>query len=204
MTDKTQIKNRIIEVASEKFRKIGIKKVTTDEIAREVGISKRTLYEIFSTKIEIAKEIILNSNSYTERIIKEIKNNIALNPLQKINEITKMVSTKMSIFNIQNLTVIKRDLLEMSDLIEKAREEQMRMVFQIFQEGVAQGIFRTDIKPDVFFTLFQSIFDKLFVEEISHVMPLAIQDLMDDLTKVLVRGVLTKEAIINGYLDYID
>jgi AcrR family transcriptional regulator len=44
------MKNRIIDVASKMFMKHSCKQVTMDAIAKEMGISKRTIYENFSDK----------------------------------------------------------------------------------------------------------------------------------------------------------
>jgi AcrR family transcriptional regulator len=204
MTDKVQIKNRILEVAKEKFLKFGYKKVTTDEIAHEVGISKRTLYELFKTKYDLVREILLISNHYIEVIIQETLNNKTLNPLQKITRIAKAVRSKNSIFNIQNLTLIKRDFPEMAKETENSMRTQMDLVYSIFKEGAEQAIFRKDIKPDIFFTLFQSLFDKFHAEEITHIFPYSIEEIMEDLTKVIIQGILTKESIIQGYADHLD
>lgn len=45
-----ELELRIVKRASELFQKHGIRAVTMDFIATEIGISKRTLYEIFSDK----------------------------------------------------------------------------------------------------------------------------------------------------------
>ena len=49
-------RNRIIEGAAELFRTYGIKSVTMDSLANHLGISKRTIYELFSDKEGIYKK----------------------------------------------------------------------------------------------------------------------------------------------------
>jgi len=48
-----ELRNRIIMTAFERFAKYGIRSVTMDQIANDLGISKRTLYETFSDKREL-------------------------------------------------------------------------------------------------------------------------------------------------------
>ena len=50
-------KNKIIQAAIKIFSQKGFHKSTMDEIAREVGVSKGTLYTYFKSKEEILKEI---------------------------------------------------------------------------------------------------------------------------------------------------
>ena len=41
------------------YKKYGIKSVTMDDIARELGISKKTLYNLVSDKKELVEKVIL-------------------------------------------------------------------------------------------------------------------------------------------------
>ena len=53
-----ELKGRILEVAVDEFLKSGIRAVKMDDIARLLGISKRTLYEIYPNKEDILLECI--------------------------------------------------------------------------------------------------------------------------------------------------
>ncbi|WP_337903210.1 TetR/AcrR family transcriptional regulator, partial [Mesomycoplasma ovipneumoniae] len=47
---RSRLKERIVNVTMEAFMKHGIKSITMDDIAASLGISKRTLYEVFPGK----------------------------------------------------------------------------------------------------------------------------------------------------------
>ena len=47
---KNQVRSKIIDVASDMFLTKGIKTVKMDDVSKELGISKRTLYEFFNNK----------------------------------------------------------------------------------------------------------------------------------------------------------
>ena len=49
-TSRVELRERIILAAVELFTTNGIKSITMDEIAASLGISKRTLYEVFPDK----------------------------------------------------------------------------------------------------------------------------------------------------------
>lgn len=57
---KSGLRQRIVAIATDAFTKNGIRSVTMDEIASEVGISKRTLYETFEDKEELLVECVRN------------------------------------------------------------------------------------------------------------------------------------------------
>ena len=58
-SQRVELKDRIIETASEAFTTHGIKSITMDDIAASLGISKRTLYEVFQDKESLLTQCIL-------------------------------------------------------------------------------------------------------------------------------------------------
>lgn len=51
------IRKRILETAKEFFLEFGYKKVTMDEIADSLGMSKKTLYQYFPSKYELLSAV---------------------------------------------------------------------------------------------------------------------------------------------------
>ncbi len=66
------LENKIIEKASELYIRLGIKAVSMDMISQEVGISKRTLYEVFTSKNELTSQCLQMMATERQRRIKEI------------------------------------------------------------------------------------------------------------------------------------
>jgi len=55
MTEEKEIKQRIALKADEMFRQFGYSKVTMEEIASSLAMSKKTLYKHFSNKDHLLK-----------------------------------------------------------------------------------------------------------------------------------------------------
>ncbi|MGH2563677.1 MAG: TetR/AcrR family transcriptional regulator, partial [Ginsengibacter sp.] len=55
-----EIRDRIKQKADELFRRYGIKSVTMDEIAGQLGVSKKTIYHSFSDKNELVDGVIVD------------------------------------------------------------------------------------------------------------------------------------------------
>ena len=53
------MKDKIIDAAKRRFFQYGLRKVTMDEIAADLAISKKTLYKHFDGKERLAREVIL-------------------------------------------------------------------------------------------------------------------------------------------------
>jgi len=63
-----QTKERIVETAIKLFNKYGYKKVTMDDIAQSIHISKRTLYEIYSSKDELIMDCLTQLHQYIAKL----------------------------------------------------------------------------------------------------------------------------------------
>ena len=64
---------QIIETAETLFHKFGFKKVSMDEIAREAGVTKKTIYAYFPSKEELLKYFILQEIKHMKNIIEEVE-----------------------------------------------------------------------------------------------------------------------------------
>ncbi len=49
----TQLRDQVVAAATRRFNRHGFKSVTMDDIARELGMSKKTLYQVVSNKVEL-------------------------------------------------------------------------------------------------------------------------------------------------------
>ncbi|MCK8480235.1 TetR/AcrR family transcriptional regulator [Psychroserpens algicola] len=69
-------KSELLQCAITKFTKFGSKHVTLDELAKELGISKKTIYSFFKNKEELVIASIESLlNAYTEDINRLINSN---------------------------------------------------------------------------------------------------------------------------------
>ena len=66
-------KEQIIEAARKLFYQFGFKKVSMDEIAREAGVTKKTIYMYFSSKEELLKYFIEEEIEEMRQIVEEVE-----------------------------------------------------------------------------------------------------------------------------------
>ena len=58
------MKERIQQKAEELFKRYGIRSVTMDDIAGQLGISKKTIYQFYSDKDALVKDIFKGYASF--------------------------------------------------------------------------------------------------------------------------------------------
>jgi len=136
--ENNDVKNRIIEVAQDIFKKYGFRKSTMDEIAEATGKSKSTLYHYFKSKEDVFAAVI-EKESYT--MFKELNKIITAN-IDSKTKIKKYVTTRMDLIDeLANLySAIKSDYLNHFNFIQKYRtkydEYELLFIEQILQDGI--------------------------------------------------------------------
>lgn len=81
------LKDIILNQSSIDFSKWGIRGVSMDKIAEEVGISKRTLYETFKSKDELV--LLFIHDTYT-KFLDKVEKELEIMGQQNCNEIEKL------------------------------------------------------------------------------------------------------------------
>ena len=66
-------KEQVMTTALDMFSQYGIKSVSMDDIARNTGISKRTIYEFFEDKETLLQEAIKYHNNTMRKILSELE-----------------------------------------------------------------------------------------------------------------------------------
>lgn len=135
----------IVSQASELFLERGLKAVSMDDIAKAVGISKRTLYENFNSKEELLSDCInsleLRRKAHLHNVCKDAKDVIDI-LIAVSKEITQSLN-KISPLFLQDLNLYHFRLA--NDLFTKHRDEQIEGMKQMIIQGKTEGLFLKNI-----------------------------------------------------------
>ncbi|PWT77877.1 MAG: hypothetical protein C5B59_02960 [Bacteroidetes bacterium] len=146
----------IVAGARTLFEKFGLKKTTMEDIAREVGKGKSSLYYYFPSKYEIFEAVV---NQEIGELFKTAYKAIekATTAKDKLKAYTRVRLGKIN--KMANLSqVIKNDLMDNMEVVLKIKKKhaatQVKMVKQIIAEGVAKGEFKKIGDGDIDLTAF--------------------------------------------------
>ncbi len=142
-------KSKIIEGAAELFRKYGIKSVTMDIIATNLGISKRTIYEYFSDKDELLIGVFENMSKKQKEVVSQIINeseNI-ISAIFKLIHITLDHFYNMSPGFIEDIKKIHRELIIKKKI--KFEIPDFKNNQQLIDRGIKEKLFRRNINADI-------------------------------------------------------
>ncbi|BDD03324.1 TetR family transcriptional regulator [Aureibacter tunicatorum] len=163
MEDQENIKNNIVAVSDRIFKLGGVRSATMSDIAKELGMSKKTLYQYFSNKEEIVEEVVRRSldrdKELFDRIWEESENPVEkiVRSFQKLTEMIKEVNP-----------VFYSDLKKLYHNVDKEMicchkyEFVMERIIKMLEDGKEQGYFRQDVSPEIVGRLHIEISELIF------------------------------------------
>jgi AcrR family transcriptional regulator len=185
-----QLKNRIIQEATALFFRNGIKSITMSDIANTVGISKRTLYEVFHDKEELLEECIKAHTSKADGEIEAIMNNSenAIDALMLIYSkyLREAQDTKQSV-----LHDLKKYHAPIYKKIECRQKNGYYAFIPLIKRGIEDGLIRKDINFEVILWLVRAQFKALIEDEYIPTDKYSTKDFIGAIILNFIRGIST-------------
>ena len=189
-----ETKDQILEHASERYLSSGISKVSIDELASELGMSKKTVYKFFPGKETLLKSIV---NLVTHRTQKQIQQVVSSDlPFeQKMTKMLVIIGKLLSRMSRQFVRDMQRFAPALWKEIETFRREHALVYLkQMFQQAKDEKIFREDLDTDLFYLVFISSVEAIVNPAVLTEHSFSAQEAFNGILKLLVEGALTDEA----------
>lgn len=189
------MKTRILEKGTQLFFRFGVKTVTMDSIASELGISKKTIYQYFQDKDSIVFDVV-------QRFLEEDKKKWDMLDAKYSNVIQKMFAS---------MEVMKDMLKEMNPRILFEIQKYHPKAFALFQSyqdehiskkisgdftlGIQSGYFRADVDVMFLTKLRMAEIDLGFHPDFYPENKLSLYDTQRVLSDIFMRGILTETGL---------
>jgi TetR/AcrR family transcriptional regulator, cholesterol catabolism regulator len=188
-------RSRIIEGASGLFRTYGIKSVTMDSLANHLGISKRTIYEVFADKDElligVLKWMAEKQRDLVKRVLAESEN--AIVAIFKLLEINRDHFQNMSPAFQADMKRFHQDvLMKQSDKCEMPDYKNNQ---QVIERGVKEKLFRKDINPDIVNRCLDSLVRSIMNDDLYPFEQFTQRDVISNVLINYLRGISTTEGL---------
>jgi AcrR family transcriptional regulator len=144
-----QVKDKIIKESIALFLNYGIRSVTMDDIARHLGMSKKTIYHHFKDKEEM---ILLASSWYFENEHKtmEAVEKESENAVDHLYKLTGCLRDQLGNTNTSVLYDLKKYYKRAWENYLKYKYEVIfKSVIRNLERGISEGLFRDDINPEI-------------------------------------------------------
>ncbi len=149
-----KLNDRILTKAEKLFFKYGLKSISMDDLSRELGISKKTLYQSVENKKDLIGQVFQN---HTAKELEAIVN-IRTEAVDAIDEMIGVANhviptlrqlTPTLIFDMQKYY---NDVWQMVD--EYNQKEIYKMIKENIERGVKEGVYRDEFHSDIIAKLY--------------------------------------------------
>jgi len=188
------LRERIIEKASALFFQRGVKSMTMSDIANELGISKRTLYEVFHDKEDLLENCI---TMHLERADKTAQK-LAEDSDDVIEAMMRIYARSLDEVRMINSSVmydLKKYHSRLYKKVEQNQRESASVFLPLLDKGVEQGLIRSDVNLEIILWLVKSQFKALMNDDYFPKDKYSMNDFVRAIILNFMRGIATPAGV---------
>ncbi len=190
------IQERITEQAASMFFRNGIRSVTMDEIAESLGISKRTLYEGFTTKAELLKASIEYKYKESLQLRNEIESHHKNDVLEVIYQHFRYILLSLNDIHPNFFKDIQKYHSRIwFKHIENKQEENIAFTESIIKKGKEQGLFRENVDGAILSRMIHAMLQMMHTEKLYPETRFARAEVAKQVMFNFIRGLATAEGL---------
>ncbi len=198
MISKEEIKNKIIESAEEKFFANGLKKVRLDEIPKQLGIRKRTIYELFTSKTDLIEQMLIEKHirfhQFIESKLQKIIENEDMWISDEFRDIWKYVADHTSHFTPLIIDDIKRYVNVIFIKCPHLGEDHEEIFNRIYEIGLKKGFIKAHINRKILFNIMRNSFLNILNYETMKTLPYTAEEVIEQIYEIILTGGLTNSG----------
>ena len=190
-----ELKNILLK-ARELYMKYGIKSITMDDVARELGISKKTLYQFVTDKDDLVGKFIDNEIAIRqEEICKCFR--IGLNAVEELFEISIFMNKLMRDQNPTTEYDLKKYYPQhFQKTVNARREGVFNYILLNLKKGIKEGLYRKEMNREVIAKLYLWRIENSQISELFTSEEFSSFKLFVELLTYHVRGIATEKGIV--------
>src|SRR6266581_7503898 len=185
----------IVEAARAHFFNHGFRSVTMDDLAAEVGISKKTLYARFPSKTALLEAVLADKFAGVGAALERISGEHAHDFAGGLHQLLAATQRELDEIKPPFVRDIRQKAPHVFKIVERRRAELIQRFFgKLFMEGQRTGMVRKDLPAklliEILLAAVQAIVNPAKVEELG----LTPKTGFASVVRVILEGVITRKG----------
>ncbi|MGB9836006.1 MAG: TetR/AcrR family transcriptional regulator [Candidatus Saccharicenans sp.] len=191
------LRQRLLVRSRELFFRHGFSRVSMDELAEDLGISKATIYRYFPDKESLLREVLKEVRESMLAELERLRADCKLSCREKLMSFFTSLGQTMSSISRELLKDIRFRLPEIWQEIETFRREKIFPVFcGLVREGVKKGEIRSDLDARLFLEIFYFLAQEFVNPDWLVKNDYAPSQLLESMMRILFFGIFLKDQEI--------
>ena len=196
LTDQhNEAKTSILRKAEMLFMRLGLKSISMDDVARELGISKKTLYQFFQSKEDLVLQTIQRHQCTEAEDIKRICE-ASTDALKEMLDIARHVLVQFQQMSPSTVFDLKKYYPEAWRIVEQVQREHVYGILKANMErGIREGLYRNDFDTNIMARLYVGSVRWLLDEELFPHAQFHWAQLYREFIHYHLRGIVSQEGL---------
>lgn len=139
----------IIEKARDLYYKYGIKSITMDDVARELGISKKTLYQEVKNKTELVEKVFdfeIEKKTWESKELDKSE----LNAIEELFEVYRQINYVLEKHNPSMHYDLRKYYPDIFKRLQESKQNRMlKSLIKNLEKGKKEGLYRKEIDNEI-------------------------------------------------------
>lgn len=185
------LKERILSAAGPRFLHDGFARTSVDQIASELGISKKTLYKNFPSKEELLSACVqLFMMRVHENLARVLRSDMSF--VEKLDRLMAMLADVIGKVSKPFQHDLQRHSPELWTRMQEFRRVRVAEVFaDVLDQGIQQGSLRRDVHRRVFLLAYLGAIENVVTPSVLVNESFSAGDAVHSILQIFFRGILT-------------
>ncbi len=185
------MKNRILAEALQLLYEYGLK-FTMDDLAKRLGMSKRTLYDNFHSKEDLIGALLMDAVAEVQEKRKAIANDNSLSISEKFKQMMSVGTTLWNERTEHVIIDIKKSMPGQWQKLESVKDELWAVIEELIRQGVQSGCFRPIFIPALR-AMFAGAFNEFSNYQFLLKNKVTMKEMVDYSLEILMFGLVEKD-----------
>lgn len=188
-------KKRILDKSHEMFQTYGISKVTMEEIAANLAISKKTLYKHFANKEHIIRELVESVKCDIEEKFEKIFADESADFIQKLQRVLDTIGENIKRMHGNLTQDISKNHPEIWKSIQEFKRKKSHGQFtKLIHQGIKEGYIKADTNSQLVVLIYSAAINEIMVPDVLSQLPMTSNQVYDEIIKTLFEGILSEKG----------
>jgi AcrR family transcriptional regulator len=175
--------------------KYGVKSVTMDEMSRQLGISKKTLYQFVKDKNDLVEQCMLLRNEDEKQKIEVIVSKTD-DAIKQMLHISQLITSELQQIHPSIFFDLAKYHPSVMKMMDKHKDEFIcGCIEQNLVNGINQGVYRKNLNPKVISAIYAGMIDLMLSGELMSESKLNAEEVYSEMFRYHIRGCANEQGL---------
>lgn len=183
-----EMREKIIDTAIEEFTRNGLK-FTMNDVAKALGISKKTIYTVFESKQDVLMAIADRyARDFTD-MRQEIEADTELDTLEKLEQLFCAIPTKYYNIGLSRIFELAQKYPKQYKYLMEAVSQGWALAEQYLEKGIREGKIRKNISKPVVMAMIRGTVTCFLESDILYKNGLTYEQGKEEMVQIIMKGI---------------